>query len=150
MREKPLSVVPEEERWIVPEERAEQSSMPATLADLNRVIHEPARLAILTVLSGCVSTDFTFLQTATGLSKGNLSVQLTRLEEAGLVAITKTIVRKRTLTMVSLTKDGRSELARYWRQMERIRTHAARVVEAVALKVERVGGVGGSEEILSS
>ena len=146
MRESPLSILPEEERWV----EASDSSMPATLADLNRVIHEPARLAILTVLSGCVSTDFTFLQTATGLSKGNLSVQLTRLEEAGLVAIEKTIARKRTLTMVSLTGDGRSELSQYWRQMERIRTHAARVVEAVSLKVERGSGVVGSEEILSS
>ena len=146
MRENPLSILLEEER----SSSESESSMPATLADLNRVIHEPARLAILTVLSGCLSTDFTFLQTATGLSKGNLSVQLTRLEEAGLVEITKTIVRKRTLTMVSLTKEGRSELARYWRQMERIRTHAARMVEAVALKVERGSGVVVSEEILSS
>jgi hypothetical protein len=71
--------------------------LPATLADLNRIIHEPARLAILTVLSSCVTADCTFLQTATGLTKGNLSLQLTRLEEAGLVASEKTIQRKRTL-----------------------------------------------------
>ena len=45
-----------------------------TVAGLNRVIHEPARLAILTVLTACESADFVFLRTATGLTAGNLSV----------------------------------------------------------------------------
>jgi len=99
-------------------------SVTAALADLNRVIHEPARLAILTVLSACTTADFRFLQTATGLSKGNLSAQLSRLEEAGLTASKRIIERKRTLTTVVLTHAGRSELSRYWLQMERIRAHA--------------------------
>ncbi len=127
MPKNPLSILPEDER-----QSADTSFMPSALADLNRTIHEPARLAILTVLSGCVTADFTFLQTATGLSKGNLSVQLTRLEDAALVASTKTIERKRTLTTVSLTREGRTELAKYWRQMERFRTEATRSVKATA------------------
>ena len=120
MPKNPLSILPEVENV-----QDTAKDIPATLADLNRVIHEPARLAILTVLSACVTADFTFLQTATGLSKGNLSVQLTRLEEAGLITSEKTIDRKRTLTTLALTREGRSELQRYWLQMERIRNHAA-------------------------
>jgi DNA-binding MarR family transcriptional regulator len=87
----------------------------------NRIIHEPARLAILTVLSSCASADFVFLQTATSLSKGNLSVQLTNLEQAGLVVITKEIIDKKMRTTVSLSKHGRSEIDEYWKTMEAIR-----------------------------
>jgi DNA-binding transcriptional ArsR family regulator len=87
----------------------------------NRLVHEPARLAILTVLSACASADFVFLQTATGLSKGNLSVQLTNLEQAGLVVIRKEIIDKKTRTTVSLAKRGRSEIDEYWKTMDAIR-----------------------------
>ncbi len=113
--------IPPEKPRTTPEN---DESITATLADLNRVIHEPARLAILTVLSACAMADFKYLQTATGLSKGNLSVQLSRLEEAGLTASQRVIERKQTLTTVVLSEMGRSELARYWRQIERLRAHA--------------------------
>lgn len=92
----------------------------------SRLIHEPARLAILTVLSSCASADFVFLQKITRLSKGNLSVQLTNLEQAGLVIIHKEIFDKKTRTTVSLSKRGISELADYWRIMDEIRAHATR------------------------
>ncbi len=108
----------------MPESDRKNDSMQSALAGLNRTIHEPARLAILTVLAACEAADFVFLQTATGLSKGNLSVQLTRLEEAALIIIEKTIEHKRNLTMAALTTGGRGELARYWVQMENIRAHA--------------------------
>lgn len=88
--------------------------------EVDRVIHEPARLAILTVLSACSSADFTFLQTATGLSKGNLSVQLTRLEEAGLVSIERVLEQKKTRTTVELTNSGKQELKDYWYTMKKI------------------------------
>ena len=91
--------------------------------EVNRLIHEPARLAILTVLANCESADFVFLQNATGLSKGNLSVQISRLEEAGLVFVKKTIRQKKTLTTISLAKFGRDEIGQYWRTIEKIRTH---------------------------
>lgn len=95
----------------------------ATIADLDRVVHEPARLAILTVLSSCASADFTFLQTATGLTKGNLSVQITRLEEAGIVSVERVERGRRTVTLVSLTSTGGTRLRDYWRIMEDIRQH---------------------------
>jgi DNA-binding transcriptional ArsR family regulator len=88
----------------------------------NRLIHEPARLAILTVLSSCASADFLFLRTATGLSKGNLSVQLTNLEEGGLVVIAKEIIDRKTRTTVCLSKRGCSEIDDYWKTMDAIRS----------------------------
>ena len=56
-----------------------------SLAELDRMIHDPSRLAILTALSSCRSADFLYLQRLTGLSKGNLSSHLAKLEDAGLV-----------------------------------------------------------------
>lgn len=92
----------------------------------NRRIHEPARLAILTVLSSCASADFVFLQKITRLSKGNLSVQRSNLEQAGLVIIHKEIIDKKMRTTVSLSKRGISELSDYWKTMDAIRVHMAR------------------------
>jgi DNA-binding MarR family transcriptional regulator len=91
----------------------------------NRLVHEPARLAILTVLSSCRSADFVFLQRVTGVSKGNLSVQLTNLEQAGLVTITKELVDKKTRTTVRLSKSGASEIGEYWQTMDAIRARMA-------------------------
>ena len=91
----------------------------------NRIVHEPARLAILTVLSSCASADFLFLQGVTGLTKGNLSVQLTNLEQAGFVVVTKDIVDKKTHTVVQLSEKGTAELEEYWRTMDEIRAFMA-------------------------
>jgi DNA-binding transcriptional ArsR family regulator len=88
---------------------------------LDRLIHEPGRLAILTVLSSVTDADFVFLQRATGLTKGNLSSHLTKLEEAGLVTIEKRFIRKKPNTNVALTKVGRGRIADHWAQLERLR-----------------------------
>jgi DNA-binding MarR family transcriptional regulator len=87
----------------------------------NRLVHEPARLAILVVLSSCASADFVYLQNATGLSKGNLSVQLTNLEESGLVVVTKKIEDRKTRTTVRLSKRGAAGIEEYWKTMDAIR-----------------------------
>lgn len=94
---------------------------PNTVSLPNRLVHEPARLAILTVLSSCASADFVFLQNVTRLSKGNLSVQLTNLEAAGLVVIKKEIIDRKIRTSVSLTKRGAFEIEQYWNTMDAIR-----------------------------
>lgn len=114
---KPLSILPPKP----PAPQIQSDSLPATLADLNRVVHEPARLAILTVLANCECADFTFLGTATGLTRGNLSVQLTRLEEALLIDVEKTTKKNRTVTTARILAEGRYQLGKYWRQMEEIR-----------------------------
>lgn len=88
---------------------------------LDRLIHEPARLAIMTMLSSVKAADFVFLQRATGLTKGNLSSHLTKLEEAGLVEIEKRFVKKRPNTNVALTAKGATGIAHHWAQLERLR-----------------------------
>ena len=69
-----LSILPSTPDVTV--ESEESATVSSTVAALSRVVHEPARLAILTVLSACQAADFVFLRTATALSAGNLSVQL--------------------------------------------------------------------------
>src|SRR5690348_17425582 len=93
--------------------------------EIDRLIHEPARLAILTVLSSCRSADFTFLVNVTGLTKGNLSVQISRLEEAALVKVEKTIRKKKTHTTISLTRRGADAIDRYWKTMDALRKRAS-------------------------
>src|SRR5436305_15226664 len=96
------------------------------LANLDRRVHDPARLAILTALSACERADFLFLLRITGLTKGNLSSHLSKLEEAGLVEIEKRFVQKKTQALVSLSDAGRGAVESYWREMEEIRASAAR------------------------
>jgi DNA-binding MarR family transcriptional regulator len=91
---------------------------------LDRLIHEPGRLAILTVLSSVRDADFVFLQRTTGLTKGNLSSHLTKLEDAGLVTIEKRFVRKKPNTNVALTAEGRQRIARHWEQLERLKNYS--------------------------
>ena len=91
------------------------------LAELDRLIHEPARLSILTALSACKSADFLFLQRLTGLSKGNLSAHLSKLETGELVEIAKTFSGKIPRTTVKLTRSGRSQLERHWNELDRLR-----------------------------
>jgi DNA-binding MarR family transcriptional regulator len=91
------------------------------LAGLNRLVHEPARLSILTALSRVAGADFTSLQKLTGLSVGNLSNHLSKLEEAGLVESKKSFVNKRPNTMVSLTPNGKSVIEEHWKRLETLR-----------------------------
>lgn len=99
------------------------TSMPLPKEELNldRMIHEPGRLAILTVLSSVKSADFTFLQQVTGLTKGNLSSHLSKLEEAGLVEIDKRFVLKKPNTSAALTKVGRKRIAAHWEQLDKLK-----------------------------
>jgi DNA-binding transcriptional ArsR family regulator len=96
------------------------------LANLDRTVHEPARLAILVALSACERADFLFLQRITGLSKGNLSTHLSRLQEAGLVEIEKRFVNKKTQTLARLSGQGREAVTSYWRDMAALSKSAAR------------------------
>ena len=95
------------------------------LANLDRLIHDPARLSILTALSACERADFLFLQRLTGLTKGNLSSHLSKLEEARYVEIEKRFVEKKTQTLVSLSNTGRQAIESYWNDMEQLRDSAS-------------------------
>ncbi|HNT75952.1 MAG TPA: transcriptional regulator [Anaerolineae bacterium] len=94
------------------------------LAGLDKIVHEPARLALLTALSACSSADFVSLQRLTGLTKGNLSTHLSKLEEAGLIAIEKQFVGKKPNTLVRLTPEGRTAIDQHWQQLERLHRDA--------------------------
>jgi DNA-binding transcriptional ArsR family regulator len=96
------------------------------LADLDRLIHEPARLAILSALSACTSADFLFLQRITGLSKGNLSSHVARLEEAGLIVVSKEFVGRTPRTTVKLTPAGRDRVTTHWQDLEQLGRAARR------------------------
>jgi DNA-binding MarR family transcriptional regulator len=87
------------------------------IADLDRLIHEPSRLMILMVLYVIDSGDFLFLQGQTGLTKGNLSSHLTKLEDAGYVRVEKTFVEKMPRTVLGLTLKGRQAFAAYRQKM---------------------------------
>jgi DNA-binding transcriptional ArsR family regulator len=88
------------------------------LTELDRLIHEPARLLIVTILGSVASADFLFLQRETGLTKGNLSAHLSKLEEAGYVKIDKTFKGKLPLTVCKLTASGQKALTRYRQQLQ--------------------------------
>ena len=81
--------------------------------DLDRVVHEPARLVILVQLAFVEEADFLYLLRQTGLTKGNLSSHLTRLQEAGYVEIAKDFVGRVPRTRLSLTVLGRTAYTRY-------------------------------------
>lgn len=91
------------------------------LANLDRTVHAPPRLAILTVLLNCTQADFTFLLTATGLTNGNLASNLTALETARLIESQKDIDGRRPRTNYRLTGHGQEVIEAHWDSLERIK-----------------------------
>ena len=88
------------------------------LVDVDRLIHEPSRTVILAILAAVESADFLYLQRETGLTKGNLSVHLSKLEEAGYVSIEKTYRGKIPMTLCRMTGDGRNAFDAYRKQLK--------------------------------
>jgi DNA-binding MarR family transcriptional regulator len=101
----------------------------AAIASLDRLIHEPARLIIVTVLATVAEADFTYLVRETGLTKGNLGAHLVRLEAAGYLEIDKTFHGKMPRTVCRLTDAG---LAAYRTYRHALRRTAAELPEAPA------------------
>ena len=90
------------------------------LAQIDRVIHEPARLLILAYLSVVESADFLFLMNQTALTRGNLSSHLSKLETAGYVEIKKEFVEKIPRTLLRLTDEGRTAFQEYQSDMKQV------------------------------
>ena len=90
------------------------------LVDVDRLIHEPARLLIVALLASVESADFLFLQREAGLTKGNLSSHLSKLEEARYVEIEKTYRGKIPLTICRLTDKGRNAFQTYRHRLKNI------------------------------
>jgi DNA-binding MarR family transcriptional regulator len=91
------------------------------LGQPDRLIHEPARLMILSILTGVDAADFNFLQSTLGLTKGNLSSHMDRLEKAEYVQVNKSFNGRMPHTEYVVTEAGREALAQYWRDMDAIR-----------------------------
>ena len=87
------------------------------MAELDRVIHEPARLSIVAILAAVQEADFLYLLKATELTKGNLSTHLAKLEEVGYVEIEKEFRGKIPLTLARLTPQGMAALKSYRKEM---------------------------------
>jgi DNA-binding MarR family transcriptional regulator len=92
--------------------------MEKTIEDIDRLIHEPARLLILCNLYVVESADFVYLQNQTGLTRGNLSSHMSKLEEAGLIEVEKEFVGKKPQTLLRLTDAGRHALDQYGNTMQ--------------------------------
>ena len=90
--------------------------------DIDRTIHEPARLRVLTLLSGVDAMDFTFLSNALRLTRGNLSSHMDKLEKAGYVTVEKGFQGKVPRTTYAITNIGRENLTGYWKSIEEIRS----------------------------
>jgi DNA-binding MarR family transcriptional regulator len=83
------------------------------LTEIDPLVHSPARLIVLTYLYVVDSIDFVYLKRVTGLSWGNLSTHLTKLEDAGYVKIKKSFQDKKPKTMIELTDEGRQAFREY-------------------------------------
>jgi DNA-binding transcriptional ArsR family regulator len=83
------------------------------LLDIDRTLHEPARLVIASLLYALEEADFTFLLNETGLTRGNLSSHLSKLEEAGYIEVKKMFQNRRPLTICRLNESGRAAYTAY-------------------------------------
>ena len=98
----------------------ETTSMAQNLAEIDRLIHEPARLSVMALLYVIESADFTFLMNQTGLTWGNLSAHLSKLEEAGYVQVEKSFKGRRPNTNLRLTSNGRQAFDEYAHIMKQV------------------------------
>jgi DNA-binding MarR family transcriptional regulator len=100
--------------------REDGSADLSALAEIDRIIHEPARLAVMALLYVVDSADFIFLMNQTELTWGNLSAHLSKLEAAGYLTVEKTFKGKRPNTMLRLTNEGREAFRTYTVMMRQL------------------------------
>ena len=93
---------------------------PAPFLQLDRLIHEKGRLAILSMLAASPELSFTELREALGMTDGNLTTHIRTLQQAGYVSVTKSFQNNRPLTTCALTAAGRKAFAHYINLLERI------------------------------
>ena len=90
------------------------------IQNINKIIHEPARLLLMAHLFVVESADFLFLQRQTGLTWGNMSSHLRKLENAGYVAVEKEFIDKKPHTTLKLTDKGRRAFREYRKNMKQV------------------------------
>lgn len=94
------------------------SSGLGNFSDIDRVVHEPARLMLMAALYVLDSADYTFLMNLTGVTWGNLSAHISKLEDSGYIEVEKSFKGKRPNTMLRLTPQGRAAFQAYRRKMK--------------------------------
>ena len=93
---------------------------PAPFLQLDRLIHEKGRLAILSMLAASPELSFTELREALGMTDGNLTTHIRTLQQAGYLSVTKSFQNNRPLTTCALTAAGRKAFTHYINLLERI------------------------------
>jgi DNA-binding MarR family transcriptional regulator len=93
---------------------------PEPFLQLDRVIHEKGRLAIMSMLAAAPEISFTELRDTLAMTDGNLTTHVRTLQEAGYISIAKSFQNNRSLTTCSLTADGRKAFAGYVGLLEQI------------------------------
>ena len=93
---------------------------PEPFLNLDRVIHEKGRMAIMSLLAANPSLSFTELRDTLQLTDGNLTTHLKKLQQAGYLAVTKSVLKKRPLTTCALTAAGRKAFREYLELLEEI------------------------------
>ena len=89
--------------------------------EIDKIIHEPARLRIMMILDGLEQADFTVLATTLGLTRGNLNRHIEKLESAGYLKVKRSFRGKFRNTSYKLTQEGGKALAQYWENIDAIR-----------------------------
>ena len=89
--------------------------------EIDKIIHEPARLRTMMILAGLEQADFKFLLTTLGLTRGNLSRHMEKLESAGYLKVKKSFKGKVPNTSYQLTQEGSKALAQYWENLDAVR-----------------------------
>lgn len=102
------------------ENKPKADDEPDPLTEINKLIHEPARLMIMANLYVVKSMDFIFLRNQTQLTWGNLSSHISKLENADYVDVQKSFKGKKPHTMLSLTEQGRTAFIHYRKKMKQV------------------------------
>lgn len=89
--------------------------------EIDKVIHEPARLRIMMILSGIEQADFNFLLNTLDLTRGNLNRHIEKLESAGYLKVERSFKGKVRNTSYQITREGSKALAQYWEDIDAIR-----------------------------
>jgi DNA-binding MarR family transcriptional regulator len=100
--------------------RNDGKSLLSSLVDIDKTIHEPARLAVMALLYVVESADYIFLINQANLTWGNLSAHVSKLEEAGFVEVKKTFKGKRPNTVLKLSPLGRKSFKEYCEKMREL------------------------------
>lgn len=90
------------------------------IGDIDKIVHEPSRLMILSLLYVVESADFLFIMRQTGMTWGNLSSHMTKLEKAGYIVVEKEFLERKPHTVLMMTREGRKAFEEYRKRMKDI------------------------------